>query len=380
MPHAMAAMDAVFNFFHFFLPFLRQPGGRRGAAQHQGHSGGVVDFDSGRTGHTIAAAPAKIAGKLLSVLGDLILPLLGKHRLVFLVGKEFIQLLLPLDPPNRQYAVKLVQIGVSGGGIRNQPAGEGLHGDKAQVSFLAQPDDLQLLLSGQIAEGKLYRIVQARLDGLNRHMIPVVGQPDKPDFPLAPGFLHRLVQAGAIPRLWAEGRVVKLKDIHIVCFHQPQAGFQILPKALRRRGRGFCGDGDPAAHVAEGIADFFLAVGIASGSVKKIDPVVIGLPQDRPRLVEADPLHRQRAKAVFVGGDPCSSQSNLGHTKHLPFLFFRIAFESYRMPDAVSGGYFQWFRPWLILIVYIIKFYTRFNCFSMLENQKTVNRIFLLSP
>ena len=87
---------------------------------------------------------------------------------------------LPLDPPNRQYAVKLVQIGVSGGGICNQPAGEGLHGDKAQVSFLAQPDDLQLLLSGQIAEGKLYRIVQAGLDGLNRHMIPVVGQPDKP--------------------------------------------------------------------------------------------------------------------------------------------------------------------------------------------------------
>ena len=70
---------------------------------------------------------------------------------------------------------------------------------------------------------------------------------------------------------------MKLEDIHIVCFHQPQTGFQILPKALRRRGRGFGGDSDPAAHVAERITDFFLAVGIASGGVKKIDPVVIGL-------------------------------------------------------------------------------------------------------
>ena len=54
-------MFAVFNLFHFLLPFRSQIRGKGGTTQEQGHAGTVVDLDTGRAGRTVTTAATEFA-------------------------------------------------------------------------------------------------------------------------------------------------------------------------------------------------------------------------------------------------------------------------------------------------------------------------------
>ena len=141
----------------------------------------------------------------------------------------------------------------------------------------------------------------------------MVGDADKADFPLLFGLLHGLVQAGAVPGLGAEGRVVELVDVHIVGPQQPQAGLQVLPEALHRGGRRLGGDEDLVPHIVEGQAHLLLAVGVGAGGVEKGDAPLVGLAQQHAGVLRGDPLDGQSPKGVFVGDDPGAPQCHLYH-------------------------------------------------------------------
>ena len=59
---------------------------------------------------------------------------------------------------------------------------------------------------------------------------PMVGNANVPDFALGLGLQHRLIQSGAIARLGAERRRMKLIQINVVGPEVFQAGLQVLPK------------------------------------------------------------------------------------------------------------------------------------------------------
>ena len=60
----------------------------------------------------------------------------------------------------------------------------------------------------------------------------MVGNANVPDFALGLGLQHRLIQSGAIARLGAERRRMKLIQINVVGPEVFQAGLQVLPKGL----------------------------------------------------------------------------------------------------------------------------------------------------
>ena len=233
---------------------------------------------------------------------------------MFDVGDKLVQLTLLLHAPNGQGVVELGLPGIGSRRVGDQAAREALHGDKAHALLLAQVHQGDVPVSGQVAEGELQGVVQAGGSGLFRHSQPVVGDADKPDLPLGFGLLHGLVQAGAVPGLRAEGRVVELVHIDVVGLQQAQAGFQVLPKALHRGGRGLCGDEDVLAHVRQGQAHFLFAVGVRAGGVEIGDAGVISLAQQLPGVVSPHPLNGQGAKTVFIHGDTRAAQSDSLHT------------------------------------------------------------------
>ena len=167
---------------------------------------------------------------------------------------------------------------------------------------------------GQVAEGELQGVIQARGGGLLRHAQPVVGDADKPDLPLALGLLHGLAQAGAVAGLGAEGRVMELVHVDVVSLEQAQAGLQILPEA---------------STVVEGVLVammmfprtperarpiFSFAVGVGTGGVEIGDAGVVGFAQEHPGVVGGDTLDGQSAKAVLVHSDAGAAQGDSLHT------------------------------------------------------------------
>ncbi len=71
---------------------------------------------------------------------------------------------------------------------------------------------------------------------------------------------------------------MELVQIDIVRLEITQGNFDILPEPFRIHRAGFCGDDHPISHTRKGLAHFFLAVRIKSGSVKECDTPVISLP------------------------------------------------------------------------------------------------------
>ena len=54
---------------------------------------------------------------------------------------------------------------------------------------------------------------------------------DETDLPLFPGLLHRFIQAAAVTRFRAKGRIMKLINIYIISLQQAQTGFQVIPES-----------------------------------------------------------------------------------------------------------------------------------------------------
>ena len=228
--------------------------------------------------------------------------------------------------------------GVGRGGIGDQPAGQGFHGDKAHVRLFAGLHQLQLLLPGEVAEGELQRLVQAGLDGLVGHGQPVVGDADMADLTLALCLQRRVVEAALIPGPGTEGRVVELIDIHIVRPQVFEGGLQIPPKALRVLGVRLGGDDDLVPDPVQRLAQLYLAVRVPAGRVVKIDPRVIGHAHEADRLRLGNALDRQRAEAVFAYVQSRAAQCDSVHF-HPPLAFIFARF----WPKTAPHGVF-WLR------------------------------------
>lgn len=82
MAAAISAADAIPNAVHFFLIFFREPLRRGTAANHLDHTRAVVDLNSRRARHTIAAAAAKIALQAFAVRRNQRGALRGHKRLL----------------------------------------------------------------------------------------------------------------------------------------------------------------------------------------------------------------------------------------------------------------------------------------------------------
>ena len=176
---ALVAVQAALDLFHFGLTRRAQVLGRGRAPQQQAHAGTVVDLDARRAGHAVTAAPAELAAQLSAVMVDDRLDLSGHAGRVVDVGEELVQLLFPLHAPDGQHPVVLGLKGVGGGTVGDEPAGKALHGDKAHVGGLALVDQFQLLLTGNVAERELQRLIQAAVNGLVGHRQPVVRDADR---------------------------------------------------------------------------------------------------------------------------------------------------------------------------------------------------------
>ena len=184
---ALAALETIGDLVHLLLGGGGEPAGGGTTPQHQRHSGAVVDLDAHGAGHAVAAAPAEFAQKLPAVGFDDSGQLVGQGGGIFDVAQELVQLAFLLNAPDGQHPRKLSKKSVSGGGIGDQAAGEGLHGDEAHVLFPAQLHQLQIGLGGQVAEGELEGLIQPGLDGLLRNGKPVVGDADVADLALGLG-------------------------------------------------------------------------------------------------------------------------------------------------------------------------------------------------
>ena len=82
---ALTAGQAGIDFCHFLLPGFGEPGGGGSAAEHQGHTGGIVDLDAGGAGHTVATATAELTCKFLSFFFNKRFPLVIHDGRIFVI-------------------------------------------------------------------------------------------------------------------------------------------------------------------------------------------------------------------------------------------------------------------------------------------------------
>ena len=184
--------------------------------QQQAHAGAVVDLDACRAGHTIAAAAAELAAQLGTIPLNDGTDVVGHARRVVDIGEELVQFPFTLHAPDGQNSIELRLKGIGCGAVGDQSTGQALHGDKAHICRLALVHQFQLLLTGDIAERELQRLVQTAVNGLVGHLQAVVGDADMPDHALGFGLLHSLVEAGAVAWLRAECGIMELVQVNVI--------------------------------------------------------------------------------------------------------------------------------------------------------------------
>ena len=145
---------------------------------------------------------------------------------------------------------------------------------------------------------------------------------------LSLGLLHAFVHSAAVPRPPALIHHVELIDVHVIRLQVSEGSLQILPKILRRLGRGLCGD----VHViANGIAirkasfpksssHLLFTVRVCPGSIEKSHAAVIRFPKKLHRFLLGYPLNRQRAKSILWDGNSRISQCHCSHDVTLPLI------------------------------------------------------------
>ena len=306
-------MEAVLDFAHLLLPLRGEPALRRSPAEHEGHAGAVVDLNARGAGHAVAAPPAEVPGELLPVPVDDRLALRRHLRGIFDAGQELIQLPVVLNAPDGDHGGLCLHEGGRRQPVPDEAAGQGLHGDEAHVRRPALVHQLQLLGTGEVAEGKLEGVVQPGVDGLVGHGQPVVGDGDVPDLPLALGLQGGLVQAVLPAGLGAEGGVVELVDVDIVGPKGAQALLQVLPHPLRRHRRGLGGDDDFVPHAGKGGPHLLLAVRVGPGGVEVVHAPVVGPAEQGDGLLLGDALNGQTAEALLADHQLRAAQSYCCH-------------------------------------------------------------------
>ena len=188
--------------------------------------------------------------------------------------QELVQLPVALYAPDGQHIGLSLHKGGGGIAVLNQAAGHALHGDKAHAGLAALFHQLHLLGTGQVAEGELQGGIQAGVDGLMGHGQTVVGNGDKADLTFLLGLQGGVVQSVLPAGLGAEGGIVELIDVDMVCLQVAQTGLQMGGQLFPGLGVGLGGQVDPVPNIVQSIADFLLAVGIAAGGVKIVHAAV----------------------------------------------------------------------------------------------------------
>ena len=225
---AQPAVEAGLHFGQFRSPILVHVLLPRGAAQQLRKPADGVQLNPLGAGHAVAAAAAEVAGQLLPVLGDDRLQLRGEGDFPLGAVQELGQFLFFLHPPDGDRVVKLLEEGICRLRRGEQPAGEGLHGDEAQVQLFAQGDEVDVLLGGDVGHRELDGIVKAALSRFLRDGPAVGSDADEPAFALALGLQQALVQAVFILRVGNRLDVVQLHDVHIIGAEHAKALVQIL--------------------------------------------------------------------------------------------------------------------------------------------------------
>ena len=91
-------------------------------------------------------------------------------------------------------------------------------------------------------------------------MQTVIRDADVTDLALCFRFQHRLIQAGAVAGLRAEGRRVELVNIHVVGLQHGKARLEVFPKAFNGCRSRFRRDDDVVAYIGERLTDLIFAV------------------------------------------------------------------------------------------------------------------------
>ena len=308
-----AAAGAVPDLLHFSLPLGRQVRLVGRAGHQQRDAGGVGDLDALGTGHTVAAAAAEIPAERSLFLGGQPLHLLIPAGRVFLQRQPLPQLRHPLDAVDRHHLRVLPQKGEGDRRVADQTAGHRLHGDKADIQLGRALHQGDLPLPGQHRKGILQRIVKAAFQRLLRYRDPVGGESNVPD---RPGLflpeqpvINAILLAGTVHL----GGAVQLVDIDIVGFQHPQALLQAALHRLDITGRGLGGDHNILAHIAQGLPQLILTVGVGVGGIVKVHAGLVGGPQDGGGFRLRDALDGQRAKGGAADGKAGAAQTGILH-------------------------------------------------------------------
>ena len=189
-----------------------------------------------------------------------------------------------------------------GAGIREHPAREGLHGDKAHVFLAAERDKPEFLVARQVAEGILHRLEAVRFDELEGECQFVRRDADMPDEALFPG-LQRSLKGAAVDLLPVRHHM-ELEQIDVICLHPLEREADMAADSLVIPALALCGDHELLPDVGQRQADLFLRVRVRVRGIEVAEAALIRTPQDGNAFIYAAALDRQRPEGGF-----CDSQS-----------------------------------------------------------------------
>ena len=132
------------------------------------------------------------------------------HRRSIDIRQKLIQLCLSLYAPDRQHIIILCQERICRRGIIDQPARQSFHGNKSHICLLTFFHQFDVLLSRQITERKLQRLVQSAVNRLVRHRQTMIRNTDMSYLSFFFRLKRRVIQAALISRLRAERRIMEL--------------------------------------------------------------------------------------------------------------------------------------------------------------------------
>lgn len=203
-------MLALLDFLHFFCPFLGEINAQRCPTEQEAHAGAVVDLDTNRTGHAVAAATAKVTRQLDAFLLDFAPRGRRQLRCVVLIRDELVQLTVALYAPNGKSMVELVEEGIGQSRVGDETASEGFHADEAHVVLVTGFHYLLVVLRGEVAERILQGVIAVTLYGFEGNVLAVVADAYKADFALSFGHAHGVIEALLVTRARAIVGIVEL--------------------------------------------------------------------------------------------------------------------------------------------------------------------------
>ena len=296
-------MKTIFGLFHLFLHLFSKPACGWRAPHHKRHSCTVGNTYPRRARHTVSASAAKIPCKSRFVVFNNSADFFRHFRGIFHIAQKFVKLAHALDSPNRQYVIKLRNIGICCGGIVYKSAGKRFHGNKSHIVFPANFHKFNFTFAGKIAERKLQGFIKSGLCRFQRHADFVRCNSYMPYHSALFCLKHTLVHSGTVARSETLRRHMELINIKIICAQIVKGCFKVRPEFFWSLCMGLACNIDFAAHIRKSFADFFFAVGISSCGIEKSHSAVVRLAKNFHRRFHVVTLYRQCAECILLNGD-----------------------------------------------------------------------------